>query len=132
MAQSPSFSCSPLKDTFRGHSPILVGCLTGIAEGDLRSGGDVLDNLLRQVLQFPEPERLKYITELWDLSEQVNGILNTQESSNSAIRSDRRATSGKIRLHPLDPPASLRDPVRSAREAFCREYKDFSEKKANE
>jgi len=59
----------------RGYSPILVAWLTGIVEGDQRIGGDILDKLLRQALPLPEPERSKYVTELWNLFDQVNRIL---------------------------------------------------------
>jgi MerR HTH family regulatory protein len=57
------------------YSPILVRWIEGIIKRDFWIGGDILDNLLRQALPLPEPQKSRCTVQLWSLFDRINRIL---------------------------------------------------------
>jgi hypothetical protein len=82
----------------QSYSPILVRWLRGLVAQDVHVTVQVLDEMLSQVVAIPEPEKSRYLIELWWHFDMVNDLVRSArlgETADSAIKSAR----SRQRLH---------------------------------
>jgi hypothetical protein len=82
----------------QSYSPILTRWLRGLVAQDKQVTVQVLDEMLSQVAAIPEPEKSRYLVELWWHFDMVNDLVRSArlgENADSAVKGAR----SRQRLH---------------------------------